>query len=49
MGYRSDVTIRCEEKAFQMFKTAYEVFDDFYVVVDVNLPSVIREVQGVGN
>ena len=122
MGYRSDVTIRCEEKAFQMFKTAwekvdfkphrilesgedgnytyilnwnwvkwyrefedvseimkvcyeldekdedgyaykvieigednateeyaneagYEVFDDFYVVVDVNLPSDIRELE----
>ena len=122
MGYRSDVTIRCEEKAFQMFKTAwektdfkphrilesgedgnytyilnwnwvkwygefedvseimnvcyaldekdedgyaykvieigednateeyaneagYEVFDNFYVVVDVNLPSDIREIE----
>ena len=122
MGYRSDVTIRCEKKAFQMFKTAwekvdfkphrilesgedgnytyilnwnwvkwyrefeevseimnvcyaldekdeegyaykvieigednateeyaneagYEVFDDFYVVVDVNLPSDIREIE----
>lgn len=27
MGYRSDVTIRCEEKAFQMFKTAWEKAD----------------------
>lgn len=27
MGYRSDVTIRCEEKAFQMFKTAWEKVD----------------------
>lgn len=27
MGYRSDVTIRCEEKAFQMFKNAWETVD----------------------
>ena len=27
MGYRSDVTVRCEEKAFQMFKEAWEKFD----------------------
>lgn len=24
MGYRSDVTIRCEEKAYEMFKEAWE-------------------------
>lgn len=122
MGYRSDVTVRCEEKAFQMFKevweredfkpnrifesgedgnytytfvwnwvkwydgfkevdaimdvcytldeknedgyaykmieigedntteeysneAGYDVFADFYVVVDVNLPSDIREIE----
>lgn len=27
MGYRSDVIIRCEEKAFQMFETAWEEAD----------------------
>lgn len=27
MGYRSDVTIRCEERAFQEFKTAWEKVD----------------------
>lgn len=27
MGYRSDIAIRCEEKAFQEFKTAWEKVD----------------------
>ena len=26
-------------------EAGYEVFDDFYVVIDVNLPSDIREIE----
>lgn len=43
MGYRSDVGIKCEQKAFEMFREAYEKHDflpqyiykdgDFYTIV----------------
>ena len=46
-GYAYKVIEIGEDNATEEYanEAGYEVFDDFYVVVDVNLPSDIREIE----